>query len=993
MSAPDRPLGRPRVYTIPPGVPFVDALAGHLLAGSAGEPLALGRTTILLPTRRAVRSLREAFLRLGGGKALLLPRMTPLGDIDEDAPAFAAEEASPGSAALEVPPAISELRRRLLLAELILKLGGRTAEQAVALAAELARLIDRVETERLGFENLAGLVPARYARHWQITLEFLRIVTEHWPKVLAAEGAVDPATRRNRLLEARTALWRKRPPRDPVIAAGSTGSIPATADLLAVVATLPTGRVVLPGLDRHTDPVAWEQLEPSHPQYGLKRLLERMGIDRRDVEDWPCDGIAATPPARTALIAEALRPADSTDAWRRLAGGIPRAALDGLRRIDCPTPSEEAGVIALLLREALETPGRRAALVTPDRALARRVAVALERWGVEVDDSAGVPLEATPPGIFLRLVAVAAAEGFAPLALVALLKHPLAAGGTSPGAFRHRARLLERRLLRGPRPAPGIAGLLAALNGVEDGEDRRMIAKLLDRLDRALGAFAMMLEGRDLDPPDLVRAHVAAAEALAASDELSGAERLWVGEAGEAAAVFVPELARAAARFPTLAGGTYPAFFASLLAGPVVRPRYGRHPRLAIWGPLEARLQHADLLVLGGLNEGTWPAEPPVDPWMSRPMRSDFGLPEPERRIGLAAHDFAQACAARKVVLTRALKVEGTPTVPSRWLLRLDNLLGAAGLARDAAEPARWLAWQHALDETSGPPRPIEPPAPRPPVEARPRRLRVTEIETWMRDPYAIYARRILRLEPFEPLDADPGAAERGSFVHHALDLFLQRCPREIPVDAVERLLAVGSEAFGPALERPGVRAFWWPRFERIARWFVANERARRGLLAASHSEVRGTLVVPGPAGPFTIVGKVDRIDRLEGGGLAIIDYKTGTTPSPAEVEAGLSPQLPLEAAMAAEGAFHEIPAGEVRELAFWRLSGGEPAGEVKRLSADPAALARAAMDGLARLVAAFDDPATPYAARPRPDWAPRYSDYEHLARVKEWSAPSEGGE
>jgi ATP-dependent helicase/nuclease subunit B len=374
-------------------------------------------------------------------------------------------------------------------------------------------------------------------------------------------------------------------------------------------------------------------------------------------------------------------------------------------------------------------------------------------------------------------------------------------------------------------------------------------------------------------------------------------------------------------------------------------------------------------------------------------MRSDFGLPEPERRIGLAAHDFAQACAAREVVLTRALKVDGTPAVPSRWLLRLDNLLDAAGLAWDVADAARWLAWQRALDETSGPARPIEPPAPRPPVEARPRLLRVTEIETWMRDPYAIYARRILRLEPLDPLDADPGAAERGSFIHHALDIFLKRYPKELPVDAAERLLALGAEAFGPALERPGVSAFWWPRFERIARWFVANERARRADLAASHSEVRGTLVLPGPAGPFTLVGKADRIDRLDVGGLAIIDYKTGTTPSPAEVEAGLSPQLPLEAAMAAEGAFHDVPADEVRELAFWRLSGREPAGEVEPLSGDPTALARAALQGLARLVAAFDDSATPYAARPRPDWAPRYSDYEHLARVKEWSAPSEGGE
>ena len=365
---------RAHVFTIPPGLPFVDALAAALLAECRDDPLLLTRYTLLVPTRRAARSLREAFLRQSGGKALLLPRMTPIGDIDEDALAFSAAEFALVAARLDIPPAISELRRRLLLAELIRKADGRPPEQAVRLAAELGQLIDQAETERVGFDRLATLVPDRYAAHWQITLDFLRIVTEHWPKLLEAEGAIDPAARRNRLLDAQAALWRANPPLDPVIAAGSTGSIPATAALLAVTARLPSGRVVLPGLDRHTDSAAWAALEPSHPQFGLKRLLEHIGIEPREVEDWPCEGIEAAPPARALLLAQALLPAAMTDAWRQMAPP-PREALDGLNRIDCPTPREEAGVIALLMRAALETPGRTAALVTPDRALGRRVAV------------------------------------------------------------------------------------------------------------------------------------------------------------------------------------------------------------------------------------------------------------------------------------------------------------------------------------------------------------------------------------------------------------------------------------------------------------------------------------------------------------------------------------------------------------------------------------------------------------------------------------------
>jgi ATP-dependent helicase/nuclease subunit B len=976
----------PHVYSIPPGVPFVDALAAQLLRETAADPLALSRMTVLLPTRRAVRSLREAFLRCSEGKALLLPTLTPIGDIDEEALAFAPEAGPLAAAAAELPPAIPELRRRLLLAELILKLKGLSLTHAVQLAGELGRLIDQVATERIGFEGLAGLVPVRYAAHWQITLAFLRIVTEHWPKVLAEEGALDPAERRNRVLAAQGSLWRRHPPADPVIAAGSTGSIPATADLLALVASLPTGRVVLPGLDRHTDADAWERLAPSHPQFGLRQLLGHLGLARQDVADWPWQGALSSPPARAALIAEAMRPAGSTDAWRRRET-LPEEALRGLARIDCPTPREEARVIALRLREALETPVLTAALVTPDRALARRVAAELKRWDVEVDDSAGTPLAATPPGTFLRLLAEAAAERLAPLPLVALLKHPLAAGGEEPPTFRQAARLLERHLLRGPRPAAGIRGLRAAVRRLGDGEVRKTLSKLIDCLEEALAPLLKLLGRRAIAAAQAVAAHIAAAEALAATRQRSGAAALWAGEAGEAAALFVDELALAARRIGRLEGGSYPAFFATLLDERVVRPRYGRHPRLFIWGPLEARLQHADLVILAGLNEGTWPPAPTIDPWMSRPMRATFGLPEAERRIGLSAHDFAQAAAAREVVLTRALKVDGTPSVPARWLLRLDALLAAGGVALETATPARWLGWQKKLDEAPGPPAPSAPPAPRPPLAARPRRLSVTEIETWMRDPYGIYARHVLGLKALEPLDADPGAAERGSFIHAALDRFVREFADALPGDALAELLRIGTAAFGPALERPGVRAFWWPRFERVAAWFVEREGQRRALLAGSRTEVRGLMTLATRGEPFLLAAKADRIDRLQAGGLVIIDYKTGRLPHPAEVAAGLAPQLPLEAAMALAGAFREVPGEAVAELAFWRLSGGTPAGEECRIEGDVQELARSARAGLLALIERFDDEATPYAARPRPEVGPAFSDYEHLARVKEWSA------
>ena len=980
------------VSTIPPGAPFVDTLAAGILARHGGDPLDLAKVTVLLPTRRACLALRDAFLRRSGGTALILPRITPLGDVDPDEIEAAADVGAVGDADAAVPPAISELSRRLLLARLILAWGGESdmrADQAVRLAGELAALLDQVQTARLSFDALDGLVPDDYAEHWQHTLDFLKIVTAEWPALLAERGLIDPAVRRDTMLGRLAERWLAAPPADPVIAAGSTGSIPATADLLAVIANLPAGEVVLPGLERDADEASWDAIDESHPQYGLKRLLGHIGIDRDRVADWPlCDDIAASHPARAALIAAALRPAETTDAWRDMPAP-PDAAFDGLERIDCPGAREETGVIALKLREALEHDGRTAALVTRDRGLARRVAAELGRWGVALDDSGGQPLADTAPGSFLRLVAELVAARATPLALLAALKHPLAAGGRAPGRFRARVRALERKVLRGPRPEAGFTGVARALAAAKAPPGLR---DFFDAIATAAAPFAEAMARPSVGLGEIARAHLGFAEWLATSDAEPGAERLWRGDAGEAAAAFFTELAEEAGVLPPIAGRDYPTLIDRLVETRVVRPRFGRHPRLHIWGPLEARLQHADVMILGGLNEGSWPPEAAADPWLSRPMRARFGLPAHERRIGLAAHDFAQCAAAPNVVLSRAEKIEGTPTVPSRWLARLGTLVEGWGRTERIAGAPAWLAWHAALDRPEVV-RPAPPPAPCPPVDARPRRLSVTAIETWLRDPYAIYAQRILKLRPLDPIDADPGAADRGTIIHEALDHFVSAFDGALPDDALTRLVDFGRAAFERFGDRPGVVAFWWPRFERIADWFIAEERVRRAALQAIASEIVGRLEIAAPAGRFTLTAKADRIERRADGTLAIIDYKTGVVPSTAEVEAGLAPQLSLEAAIAVAGGFEDIAAAAVGELAYWRLTGAEQAGEIKPVKADAMALARDAEAGLRVLIATFDDPATPYLARPDAARAPRFSDYEHLARVKEWSDPARGEE
>lgn len=1009
-----------RICSIPTGVSFVDALAFGLMAETAGDPLRLGGYTVLLPNRRACRAMQDAFLRLGasGGRALILPRLMPLGDLDESELGLQGlaletgigEGLGDGELAGEVPPAISTLRRQMLLAELV-QLAAKAAlpgdemplDQAVRLAGELARLLDQVETERLDFAALRNLAPEELAEHWQLTLRFLDILSENWPEILVREGAVDPARRRNLLLERQGRLWRAQPPAHPVIVAGSTGSIPASADLIATVATLPQGLVILPGLDGNADANIWAKIaaEPAHPQFGLAHLLARLEVPPTEVWAWPHrppEGAERTaPPTRARIVAAALLPAEATHDWPAIAGrlrqpdGLAASAWRDVRRIDCRAEQEEAGIIALHLREAVNLPAPyRAALVTSDRGLARRVAAELRRWGIAIDDSAGVKLAATGPGLFFNLIAAALAEDLAPVPLLALLKHPLSAAGFAFADFQQRVRLLEIRVLRGPRPAPGIAGLRTALASARcDDRERAELALLLDRL-----ADVLAVAGDWQAPVSLaarVECHVQLAEAMAARPESSGAENIWRDEAGEALAGFVHEMLMAVRGMAPVPAESYAALVAELTAGIDVRPRYGLHPRLSIWGPLEARLQQVDLMILGGLNEGTWPGEIAIDPWLSRPMRAKFGLPSPERAIGLAAHDFQQAMGAPRVVMTRAQRAGGKPSVPSRWLLRLDAFLRALNLVEPIEGPSLYRGWQARLDWPAAPPAPWPRPAPKPGARYRPLRLSVTQVETWMRDPYALYARHILKLEALEPLDQEPGVADLGSLFHDILDRFLKDAGWPLPTNAEARLLALGEAAFAGLMARPAVWAFWWPRFRQMAGWFVGEMRDRLESIAAIATERRGEIRINEVTPAFVLSGKADRLDRLHDGSLAIIDYKTGTPPGARDVALGFSPQLPLEAAMALRGGFAGL-SGPVSALEYWHLKGGRDGSAVvpvkqpdSRQPADPMVLAEEAYQGLVRLLVTFSREDASYMARPREAYALGHNDYQHLARFAEW--------
>jgi ATP-dependent helicase/nuclease subunit B len=1019
-----------RLFDIPAHLPFLDCLAAGVLAEMRDRPPeALARATILLPTRRSARALRDAFLREAGeGGALLLPRMRALAGLStEDADELALP------ALLDLPPAVSALTRQSVLTGYVMRQprrfgGPATPEQAWQLAGELGRLFDEVALEEKDTDLLATddplafaeawltrleqLVPEEQATHWQITTTFLRGIAQQWVGWLTERGMLDIGLRRVLALRAQARAWQEAPPADPVIAAGIGvgGTIPAAVELLKVVATLPQGAVVLHGLDRRALGRVWTAVRdaPTHPFSSQARLLEAMGADDTRIRRWPgCgeDEARSVPQARAALLEMALRPPEGMEPWTEPAPAVWRQGLPGLQLLDAPDGQAEAAAIALLLREALEVPGARAALVTPDRDLARRVSAELTRHGILADDSAGEALGTTPAGGFLRMVARMVAEDFAPVPTLAVLKHPLSAAGMVRADWIAAIRLLERRVLRGPRPAGGLAGLRRAAQAGLKEEALARVTVALDALEAALEGFAALRGTRP--PADLLDAHLRAAEALAATPDQPGGLRLYAGEEGEVLAGHLADLAPAMALLPPLDARAWPAMFDAALEGVAARTRRtarGRdlaaHPRVEILGLLEARLLSFDRVVLGALDETVWPLATDPGPWMSRPMRTQFGLPEPEARIGRVCMDFLlSACAAPEAVLSRAARRGGSPTVPARWLTRIETFLGGQGLALPKSEAARWAA---ALDRPETV-RPQGRPEPNPPRHMRPAEISVTDVSELLADPYAFYAKRILKLRALDPLDADVGALDYGQIVHAALARFINgvaAAPGGWPGE--ERAAAIWEDAAERALvaqgPRPSLAAFWRPRLARIGAFVIAQEAERRadGHVAGSVTECEGAWRLRRPAGEVLLKARADRIDRLGDGSLVVLDYKTGTVPSEAALLDGTAPQLPLEAAMAMQGAFEKVPAAAVRALTYWRLTGGQEPGEVKEMLTEVEDVERVAaesLDHLGRLVDRFLLGEAPFPARPHPARAPKGSDYDHLARVAEWANAEDDAE
>ncbi|WP_336278707.1 double-strand break repair protein AddB [Bartonella sp. CB175] len=1031
---------KPRVFSISSGTPFLSHFVEALLSGTLIENFAqngdtqeaLADTIIYVPTRRAARALRIAFVERSDTRSTFLPTIRPLGNLDEDSFLFV------NNYIKALNPPIGESERLLLLARLIrpwreslpdhlramfgtedVLIPAHTAD-AIWLAQDLAHLMDEIETESADWSKLKEIAPDMVAEWWQITLNFLTIVTQSWPQILQERQRSDPAVWRNQILRMHAETLQNTQSNKPIIAAGATGSIPAVAHLLKVISCLPKGAVVLPGLDFHMDEDQWNALSIidkeketcssfdqtsnafSHPQYHLKKLLSLMKCDRTHVQE--IGQQSATKKKRAALLSEAFRPASTTELWAKIVRDDYETLCKDWLLIEAVNEREEALAISIALRSAIEEPQKTAALITNDRTLARRVAVELQRFGIEANDSGGVPLAQTLPSTLLRLILENIFQPNDSIAFLSLLKHPLTTLKQNRHRFREMVENFELMALRG---SIGRINLCECDQFFEkwmkthphslsdtDTFDQQRIKEarfLCNLLVKAIEPLTSLMKQQK--ECTINAAAIATVEVFEnfGCDENNSLVNLYQNEAGQALSTFLRELVsdQSGLKFHLC---EWPAIFSALIAPRSVIPPPGGHPRLFIWGALESRLQTVDTVIIGGLNEGSWPITTRNDAFLSRPMKMMLTLEPPEQHIGLSAHDFQWVMGMNKVVMSRAKRVNHAPSIPSRWLQRLETVIGKQIWKQICTRGEILLHWARTLDKTNTIAS-AKRPCPAPPLDMRPRHFSVTEIATLRYDPYAIYAKKILRLKPLKALIHDPSAAERGTLYHAILAAFCTQIKNPNAANAIDMLLAIGRREFNKLNLPTDIKTIWWIIFKNFAPFFIQWERSLEP--RERYAEVASQKIPIGTTG-VTLSGRADRIDVLPNKIIEILDFKTNTPPSSKKVRDLLFPQLALETALLMQGGFIDfqdftpsnlfyIPLHKKGEIEPQSIFSSKDAKNQK----NAINLGEKAWEHLIALIDYYQNPQQGYLSHAVPLNKTYEGDYDHLARLWEWSSGS----
>lgn len=935
------------IYSIPFSLPFLGTVSEYLLNQNSHFPLS--EWTIYLPTRRACSVLENALFEKSDKKSLILPRLVPLGEVNPEELSLLSPEGAAEVALL--PPVISAARRRILLASLIEKFQYADHfmpfDQALRWSDNLMNLLDEMRTHGIDLKALKEGIPfTGPGEHWERVQKFLNLISDYWDRILEEEKCIEGVTWQKRLMEVQADILENKKPSLPIMVAGSLGTIPSTLRLIEVISRLPHGVIILPGFQRG---LKKEALSPRHAQFFLYRLLSKLEISEEEVRDWNVEEERSG----SLFLEKIFDPLSLTQQNRSF------LSISNIEYIEASNQGEEARLIGVAIRQALEEGKKKILCISGDQNLLSRISAELEFWNLSILPQQTQSLLETPLGTFLHLAALWVSAPFPATVIAAIFKHPFSADKKEIWS------LFERHVLRTWTGTISIPTLEYLMNRTQQNLEPALwdqlkvfYDSLKDHLGFSEGSHSL---GYYLSKIESLFAWVVGKE--------QKIEELLI-EFSSAEGIFFQELwadLKKSFDLEIKNPHNFSEIFLTLFKGHRM-PLTGRgNENIFLINPSEARFMEGDFKILAGLNEGIWPTEPSVDPFFSASMRKALNLPSVEMRLGQSAHDFlSYLCGPGKILITRSLQIGGVPSVSSRFLSHLELAAKAHGLRIPLnlyLKPWTKILYHETERVACSPPKPL------PPLEHRPTRFSVTDIPLLLEDPYSIYAKYILNLKRLEPFEGAEKPRLFGIFVHD----ILHRWPLTSGTILDEEFEGRAKLLFELYLGSIEKSRFWWEKFLILAHW-VKQQKSLENTL----TEIKGEVTFAVEDKLFTLVGKADRIDWDKEGAI-IIDYKTGSVPSLLDIKSGKAPQLPLEALIFLKKGFSNIPILSLNALQYW----GVLSEELVSIEEDLPLLVSQTQKKLEQLMGSFYKPTTPYLAHPRGFRTQGF--YDHLSRVQEW--------
>lgn len=928
------------IYSVSFSQLFLGSIADYLL--SRTSDFALSEWTVYLPTRRSCMVLEETLFQKNPQTSFILPRIVALGETTPEELILMSSELVEELSLL--PAVIRPSRRRLLLATLIEKFRyserGMGADLALKWADKLTAILDEMRTHDVNLKTLKEIGPVSgHAEHWEKIHTFLSLVSNHWDSILEEEQAVESITWQKRILDAYAHFLKTQGTRKPIMIAGSLGTIPSTANLIQAISKLPNGVVVLPGLEKIKQK---EPVSPRHPQFFLFALLEKLDIN----------------PCHVEYLTDTQHFDTDTSCHKKSEFQGIEIQCENLSYMEASDQAEEARLVAISIRKALEEGKKKIVCVATDQALLKRINTELEVWDIVPLSPQSRSLIDTNLGSFLHLVTLGLSNPFPVVALASLCKHALSKKTEDWNLF-------ERYILRKWTGSYSLQALDYAVQRAENQMDLdtwNQVADFYNQLKKLLmdrdGTHSLKYYLKKIDTfLRWLAEHDEPAESLfliLCPEEAESFQTLWedLHKSGDLEIVHPQNLSDV---------------FFTLLQQPYQALVGGHTQEVLLLPPADARFIDADLKILAGLNEGVWPLEPPKDPFFTYNMRQSLKLPPLESKIGQSAHDFLSClCGPGDKLITRSLRIGGVPSIPSRFLSYLHLGLKRKGLKLHSSNELK--QWSRDLYL---PPQKITLgiPAPCPPANLRPNRLSVTEIGLLLKDPYSIYAKHILKLTELNFFSNQHQYRSFGIFVHECLHEWNRDFNKTEAPSFLNRAKFLFGLHFGSWEEN----RFWWEKFLNLLKWVSLQSPWSNTV-----TEIRGEIVLPIGDHLFTLFGKADRIDWNEQS-LRIIDYKTGGVPSGSSVKSGESPQLLLEALIFYKNGFSGLPIAPLTSLEYW----GVLTEEKVILKDDLNLFISNIEQRLQKLMTSFLNDSTPYLSYPKGKLSD-YS-YDHLSRFQEW--------